>query len=272
MNARKLFDRLGLTACVLLLLSPAVFFILWMLSLSLKNDLQNAAYPPIFIPSPPTIDNFVKVFAQSNFLGYLINSIIVTGGATALALALGIPAGYGLAKLGAKRTALAILIARMTPALAYLIPLYILFRWLGLLGGLTPLVITHLVITLPFVIYVMMSFFEGLPKELDEAAVIDGASKWQIFWMIGLPLARSGVTVAATLSFIFSWNNFVFGIVLAGRASRTLPVAVYNMLSFEETSWGPLAAAGLVVMAPILILTVLLQKQIIAGMTSGAVK
>ncbi|HEY6432468.1 MAG TPA: carbohydrate ABC transporter permease [Acetobacteraceae bacterium] len=269
---RRIAARAGLYFSVLVLISPALFVFLWMLSLSLKNEVDNMAFPPVFIPAPPTIANFVKVFAENNFLRYTINSCIVSFGATALALLVGVPAGYGVAKTKATRAAVLILIARMTPGLSYLIPLFLLFQWFGLVGTLTPIVITHLVITVPIVVWVMIGFFEGLPGELEEAALVDGATIWQAFRHVALPLARPGITVATILAFIFSWNNFIFGIVLAGRQTRTLPVAVYNVLTFEQVSWGPLAAAALVVTAPVLLLTLLAQKQIVAGLTAGGVK
>ena len=118
----------------------------------------------------------------------------------------------------------------------------------------------------------MMGFYEALPHELEEAALIDGASLWQAFFWVALPLGRPGIVVSAILSFIFSWNNFIFGVVLAGRETRTLPVAVYNSLSYEQLSWGPLAAAALVVTLPVLILTVFVQKEIVGGLAAGAVK
>ena len=138
--------------------------------------------------------------------------------------------------------------------------------------SLTPIVITHLVITVPIVVWVMISFFEGLPPELEEAALVDGATIWQAFRYVAMPLARPGITVATILSFIFSWNNFIFAMVLAGRETRTLPVAVNNMLTFEQIAWGPLSAAALLVTAPVLILTLVAQKQIVAGLTAGGVK
>jgi multiple sugar transport system permease protein len=271
-RARRVAERIGLYFAVLVLLSPAVFVFLWMLSLSMKSELDNLAYPPVFVPSPPTLDNFVEIFRSGDFAGYLWNSVIVTFGATLLALLVGVPAGYGLARSKAHKITLLILIARMTPALSYLIPLYLLFRWLGLVGTLTPLIITHLVITVPLVIWVMIGFFEGLPVELEEAALVDGASPWQAFWRVALPLARPGITVAATLAFIFSWNNFIFSIVLASRTTRTLPVAVYNVLSFEQVNWGLLGAAALTVTAPVLLLTMFMQKEIVTGLTDGGVK
>ena len=214
---RRWLGRAGLYASVILLVSPAVLFFLWMLSLSLKNELDNTAYPPVFIPHPPTLANFVDVFAKNDFLTYTINSVIVSFSATGLALLLGVPAGYGIAKAKATKAAALILIARVTPGLSYLIPLFLLFQWLGMIGTLTPLVITHLVITVPIVVWVMIGFFEGLPGELEEAALVDGATIWQAFLHVAMPLARPGIMVAMILSFIFSWNNFIFGVVLAGR-------------------------------------------------------
>ena len=269
---RRFLGRLGLYVSVILLVSPAVLFFLWMLSLSLKNELDNTAWPPVFIPNPPTLANFIDVFEKNDFLTYTINSVIVSFSATGLALLFGVPAAYGIAKSKATKAAALILIARVTPGLSYLIPLFLLFQWLGLIGTLVPLVITHLVITVPIVVWVMIGFFEGLPGELEEAALVDGASIWQAFLYVAMPLARPGITVATILAFIFSWNNFIFGVVLAGRATRTLPVAVYNVLTFEQISWGPLAAAALIVTAPVLLLTLLMQKEIVAGLTTGGVK
>ena len=262
----------GVYASVLILVSPSVLFFLWMLSLSLKNEADNTAYPPVFIPHPPTLANFIDVFAKNDFLTYTINSVIVSFSATGLALLFGVPAGYGIAKTKAVRAAVLILVARVTPGLSYLIPLFLLFQWLGMLGTLGPLIITHLVITVPIVVWVMIGYFEGLPVALEESALVDGATIWQAFRYVAVPLARPGIMVATILSFIFSWNNFIFGVVLAGRTTRTLPVAVYNVLTFEQISWGPLAAAALVVTAPVLILTLFMQKEIVAGLTAGGVK
>jgi multiple sugar transport system permease protein len=267
-----ILNRIGLAFALLVLVSPAVLFFLWMLSLSLKFEIDNAAYPPVFIPERFAWKNYQGVFESNRFGLFFVNSLIVTGAATALALLIGVPAGYGIARMKATRAAVVVLIARMTPGLSYLIPLFLLFQWLGLLGTLVPQIIAHLVITVPIVIWIMIGYFETTPMELEEAATIDGASRWQVFRHVALPIAKPGITVAFILAVIFSWNNFVFGVVLAGRETRTLPVAVYNMLSFEQLSWGPLAAAALIVTLPVLVLTVVAQRQIIAGLTAGAVK
>jgi multiple sugar transport system permease protein len=264
--------KLGLWSCVFLLVSPAIMVFLWMISLSLKNELDNTAYPPVFIPNPPTFDNYISVFEKNNFLLYFWNSVQVTGGAVLIGLLVGVPAGYGIARSKAYRTAVMILIARMTPALSYLIPLFLVFQVIGLIGTVSALLITHLVITVPIIVWVMIGYFEGIPSELEDAAYVDGATMWQSFRFIAMPLARPGMMVGAILAFIFSWNNFVFSVVLGGKNSRTLPSAVYNSLTFEQISWGPLAAAALLVTAPVLIVTVIAQKQIVAGLTAGGLK
>lgn len=271
-RGRATLRRLGFWLALLVLLSPVVLVFLWMLSLSLKPAVENTAYPPIFIPRNPTLDNFREVFANSPFGLYTVNSLVVATASTALSLLVGVPAGYGIAKSRAYGLAAFVLVSRMTPGLSFLIPWFMLFRYLGLNNTLWALIITHLVIGLPITIWVMMGFFEDLHPELEEAALVDGADIWAAFRDVALPLARPGMVVAAILAFIFSWNNFIFAVVLAGRETRTLPVAVFNVLTFEQLAWGALAAAALIVTLPVLILTAFVQRQIIVGMTAGGMK
>jgi len=271
-NLKRVAGKLGFVVSIFVLVSPAILVFLWMLSLSLKNDADNTAFPPIFIPNPPTLDNFRDVFAKNNFLLYLWNSILVTGGAVAVGLLVGVPAGYGIARAKSAKFAFLILIARITPALSYLIPLFLVFQLIGLNGTITALLVTHLVITVPIIVWVMIGYFENVPMELEDAALVDGASPWQGFRHIALPLARPGIIVGAILAFIFSWNNFIFSVVLGGKTTRTLPSAIYNVLTFEQISWGPLAAAALLVTLPVLLLTVVAQRQIVAGLSAGGLK
>ena len=272
LRLKRALRRVGFAFSIAVIISPAILVFLWMLSLSLKPEIENIAYPPVFIPSPPTFANFLQVFEQNSIGRYLWNSIVVSGVATAVALLVGIPAGFGIARAQAHRLTVVVLIARMTPALSFLIPLYMVFQFLGLNNTLTALVITHLVITVPIIVYIMAGHFETLPRELEEAALIDGGTVWTTFRYVALPLARPGIVVGTILAFIFSWNNFVFGAVLAGRSTRTLPAAVYNVLTFEQLAWGPLAAAAIVVTLPVLLLTIVIQKEIVAGLTHGGVK
>ncbi len=272
LTLRRLGSKLAFGFAVFVIVSPAILVMLWMLSLALKNEVDNMAFPPVFVPSPPTFQNFFDVIERNRLDLYFVNSVIVSGLATLVAILVGVPAAYGIAKAQAHKLAMLTLIARITPALSYLIPLFILFQWVGLTGTIWPIVITHLVITLPIFIYVMIGFFESLPQELEEAALIDGCTLWQAFRYVALPLARPGIVVGSILSIIFSWNNFVFGAVLGSRQTRTLPVAVFNMLTFEQVAWGPLAAAALLVTLPVLLLTLLIQKEIVGGLTAGGVK
>ncbi|SDR30022.1 carbohydrate ABC transporter membrane protein 2, CUT1 family [Rhizobiales bacterium GAS191] len=269
---KRLAAKAGFALSVIALVSPAILVFLWMLSLSLKNDADNTAFPPVFIPDPPTLDNFRDVFARNNFLLYLWNSILVTGGAVLVGLLVGVPAGYGIARAKSAKFAFLILIARITPALSYLIPLFLAFQIIGLNGTITALLVTHLVITVPIIVWVMIGYFENVPMELEDAALVDGASPWQGFVHIALPLAKPGIIVGAILAFIFSWNNFIFSVVLGGKTTRTLPSAIYNVLTFEQISWGPLAAAALLVTLPVLLLTVVAQRQIVAGLSAGGLK
>ena len=223
MSLRQILGKIGLWISVFVIVSPAILFFLWMLSLSFKNELDNTAFPPVFIPSHPTWANFIDVFEKNDFVtlywedfdlfgrtwfsypsigGYLYNSVVVSFTATGLALLVGVPAGFGVAKTKAHKMAALIMIARVTPGLSYLVPLFLLFQWIGMIGSLTPLIITHLVITVPIVVWVMIGFFEGLPNELEEAALVDGATIWQAFRYIALPLARPGIVVALILAFL----------------------------------------------------------------------
>ena len=240
-----------------------------------------ATSPPLSAPSRLTLADIARLLvilagAFMVVLDFFIVLVALPSIADDLAATPGqlqlIVAGYGIAKTQATKAAVLILVARVTPGLSYLIPLFLMFQWLGMLGTLGPLIITHLVITVPIVVWVMIGYFEGLPVALEESALVDGATIWQAFRYVAVPLARPGIMVATILSFIFSWNNFIFGVVLAGRTTRTLPVAVYNVLTFEQISWGPLAAAALVVTAPVLVLTLFMQKEIVAGLTAGGVK
>lgn len=269
---RSAANSIALFFAVFVVVSPAIFVMLWMLSLAFKNEIDNIAYPPVWIPNPPTLANYRQVFARSPFGLYTINSIIVSGSATLIGLAVGVPAAYGIAKGKAMGMGMLIMLARITPGLSYLIPLFALFRFLRLTGTLAPVAITHLVITIPMIVWVMISFFEDMHPEMEEAALVDGATIWQAFAKVSLPLAKPGIAVAAILAFIQSWNNFIFGMVLAGRETRTLPVAVFNSMTYEQLSWGPLAAAALIVTLPSLLLTIFVQRNIVTGLAAGAVK
>lgn len=270
--SRKASGHVLFGVFLVLLLLPTLFFFFWMISLSVKPDADNLAYPPVFIPTGVTLNNYWSVFESSPFGRYALNSLIVAVGSTGLALLLGVPAAYGIARSARYGTALFILVARMTPALSYLIPWFLLFQRLGLANTYLALILTHLIIGLPLIIWIMVGFFEDVHRDLEDAAVIDGCSRFGSFLRVAVPLTRPGIAVSGILAFIFSWNNFIFAVVLAGPRLQTLPVAIFNVLTFEQINWGPLAAAALLVTAPVLVLAMMVQRHIITGLAAGGLK
>ncbi len=254
------------------LAAPACFFVFWMLSLSLKTEIDNIAYPPNFLPDPPTLQNYVDVFAQNDMLRYLLNSLLVTGLATGIGLVLGLPAAYAIARLELPKLGALVLLARMTPALSYLIPLFFIAKWTGTAGTVWPVVLAHLLITVPLITWTMISHFQAVPREIEEAAAIDGCSLFQLLTRIVLPLVRPGIVIAVVIAAMFSWNNFIFSVILSAPEWRTLPVAIFGVMSFEQLSWGPLAAAAFIVTAPMLVLAGTLLRFMVSGLTAGATK
>lgn len=266
-------ERVSPWAYVLLvaLLVPFLFPLAWMFMSSLKTQVQNTAYPPVWVFAP-TLENYREVFVKNPFFTFTLNSVVVAAGSTALALLLGLPGAYAIARFRRTGIALAILTARMAPGIAYLIPWFILFTKAKLIDTYTALILTHLIVALPLVLWVMIGFFEDVPGDLIEAARVDGCSNFAAFLRIALPLVKPGMVATGILSFIFSWNNFLFSLIIAGFKTRTLPIAVYNFLSYEEINWGGLTAAATVITLPVLILALFVQKHIVRGLTLGAMK
>jgi len=253
-------------------MAPSVLFFYWMFTVSLREELINAAYPPVLFPLKLILDNYVAVFIKSPFFQYMMNSIIVAGGSTVIGLIVGLPAAYSIAKYRQDKLASVVLLSRMIPGLSLLVPWFIFFRMLNLTDTYLAIILAHLIVTLPLTIWVMISFFESIPPELEDAALIDGCSLYGIFYRIALPLVKPGIVVVSILSFIFSWNIFIFAVILSGPRTRILPVAVYNIMNYEEIIWGQLAAAAVVVTLPVLILTCLIGKHLVTGLSLGAVK
>jgi multiple sugar transport system permease protein len=256
---------------IVVLMVPFLFPLFWMFLSSLKTQVQNTAYPPVLVFTP-TLGNYREVFQKNPFFTFAWNSLVVAAGSTGLALLLGLPGAYAIARFKRTGIALAILTARMAPGIGYLIPWFILFTKAKLIDTYTALILTHLIVALPLVLWVMIGFFEDVPGELIEAGRIDGCSHWSAFLRIAIPLAKPGIVATGILAFIFSWNNFLFSLIVAGFKTRTLPIAVYNFLSYEEINWGGLTAAATVITLPVLALALLVQKHIVRGLTLGAMK
>ncbi len=272
MHARKRSGESPWTYVLLILvLLPFLFPLAWMFLSSLKTQVENTGYPPVWI-FRPTLNNYREVFIRNPFITFTWNSLLVAAGSTGLALVLGLPGAYAVARFKQTGIALAILTARMAPGIGYLIPWFILFTKLKLIDTYTALILTHLIVCLPLVLWVMIGFFEDVPGELIEAARIDGCSNFSAFLRVALPLVKPGIVATAILGFIFSWNNFLFSLIIAGFKTRTLPSAVYNVLSYEEINWGGLTAAATIITLPVLILSLFIQKHIVRGLTLGAMK
>ena len=248
-----------------------LFPFLWMLSSSFKTQVDIIAWPPKILFAP-TIQNYQKVFGEQDFLKYFMNSTIVGVAAVGLSLVLGLPAAFSIARFNQKKLAVFILLARLMPGISFLMPWYIVFSRLELMDSYTALILSHMLIALPIVIWIMSSYFGTIPREMEESAMVDGATRQYAFWKIILPLSGPGVITATTLAFIFSWNNFLFSQVLSMEKTKTLPIAVYNFLSYAEVDWGGVMAAACAIMAPAIILTMIFQKYVVKGLTMGAVK
>lgn len=271
---RKHWETAAYSALMIVLMTPMVFVFFWMVSVSFRTNVEATAYPPVFIPRNPTLDGYRYVFNNPSnpFFKYVVNSTIVALGCTAIGLILGVPAAFSIARWKQNGLALGILLARITPGLSFLVPWFITFRWFGLLDTHIALIISHLIVGLPIIVWVMIGFFEDLPTELVDAALIDGSSMYGVLWRVAVPLVKPGLVATAILSIIFSWNNFNFSVILAGPNTRTLPVAVFNLMSFEQFNWGPLAAAATMITLPVLAMALVMQRHIVSGLTFGAVK
>lgn len=258
---------------IYVILFITIFPILWMLLASFEphQSIINQAAHGIF-EFEPTLENYIKVFTEYDFLKYTKNSMIVAVMAVLLSLIIGLPAAYAVARFKMRKSSVVVLLVRMIPGISFLLPWFTIFSKLGLRNTYASLILSHMLIALPFIIWIMIPNFEAIPRDLEEAAWIDGCTQYGAFFRISLRLSTPGIITAALLAFIFSWNNFMFSLVLAGRDTTTLPVAVFNFVSYAYIDWGGLMAASVAITLPIVVLSLCLQKYIISGLTAGAVK
>jgi multiple sugar transport system permease protein len=266
-RAYKWFRVVALVAIVLTFLAPLV----WMLLASLKTnvDIYDASKAVIF---SPTWENYDNVLGRNNYFTFIFNSFWVAFVSTALSLIIGIPAAYSMSRFAMRRSALVVLMARIIPGVSLLVPWYYVFSNLRMVGGYEVLILSHMFVALPLIVYIMMSYFDSMPLELEEAAQVDGLTPIGAFTRITLPLSVAGIATAGILAFIFSWNNFMFALVLSGANTKTLPVAIFNFVSYASIDWGGLMAAATVVTIPIMIIALFTQKYIVSGLTAGATK
>jgi len=258
---------IGVTLIVLL--SP----FLWLLQMSFKSNDLILQFPPPLIFTP-TLQNYVSLW-QGAFPASFVNSLMSASFSTALALVLGVPAAYALSRWagrGKHALSFAILVTRMAPPIAFTIPFFLFYRWIGLLDTVTGLVLVYTSFNLPLVIWMMQPFFVTVPASLEEAALVDGASTRVVFLEIVLPMVTPGIAATAILCFLYAWNDFFFALILTRTNARTAPVAVVNFMNYEGWEWGKIAAGGSLVMAPVLIFSLAVRRYLVSGLTAGAVK
>jgi multiple sugar transport system permease protein len=258
--------RYGLILFITLIFA---FPFIWMVLSSFQRQIDIISPGFAFTP---TMVNYERVLERHSFLDYLYNSAVIAVVSTALSLILGLPASYAVARFKYNFLGLVLLTARIIPGITLLLPWHILFSRIGLHGTYIAMIASHIFVSMPFVVWVMVPFFEALPTEIEESARIDGATMVGTFVRIVLPLATPGIITAGIMSFIFSWNNFMFSLMLSGDETRTLPVAIFNFMSYSSVDWGGLMAAAVLITLPVLIITVFMQRYIVSGLTAGAMK
>jgi multiple sugar transport system permease protein len=268
---QKIFGKVIWYCLILVIVIPFIFPLLWIFSASFKTQAQIVSMPPVWFIKP-TLENYRRVFTEQDFSLYLSNSLVIAVGSSILSLIIGLPAAYTISKYRQKKIGVFILVARLMPGISFLIPWFIFFSKLGLVDTFIALISSHMLVNLPLVVWIMINYFDGLPSDLEEAARVDGCTVQGMFLRIILPLSAPGILTATTLSFMFSWNNFMFSMVLSTQQTKTLPVAVYNFVSYAEVNWGSVMAATVVIIAPAIILAMIFQRYVIKGLTTGAVK
>ncbi len=272
MTRRRVLRRSLLTLAFAIMLLPTLAFFYWLVLISLRSDLINSMYPPEFLPHGLTLDNYRTVIAQNSLIKDGFNSLVIAVGATVFGLLIGAPAAFSIARWRQQRFALGILVARIIPAVSYLIPWFVLFSRAHLIDTYTALILTNLVVCLPLITWILISFFEDLPPELIESARLDGCTVYGAFLRIALPLARPGMIAASIISLIFAWNNVLFPVVLSGSRTSTLPLAAFKLLNFASFSWGQLAATAVLITLPIVIISLVVQRYLVSGLTVGSIK
>ena len=271
---RRFFRHTGAIAVLLLSLVP----IYWLLTISLKYEVDQFALPPIWFQFTPTLDHYKQAFWIRPFGQYLLHSAVAAASSTLIALALGVPAAYALARFHWRRNigehiGFWFLSTRMFPPIVTCLPLLLLMRQVGLLDSLLGLTIVYAAFNLPFVIWMMRGFFEEIPAELEEAALLDGDSLVGTLFRVVLPIASPGLAATAILCMIVSWNEFLFALMLSQTdAGTTLPVGIAASVTQYEIKWGLMGAAGVVAMIPVLLFAAVVQKYLVRGLSLGAVK
>jgi multiple sugar transport system permease protein len=259
---------------VLVMLLWALGPVAWMLLTSFKPDTLVSAIPPAWV-FVPTLANYANLLSSADFQRYLGNTLVVALSTSVLATLIGFLSAYSFTRFkyrGSTFLPLFYLVIRMVPRITLVLPLYVIFTQLHLINTRGALIISYITFALPFGIWMMIGFLQDLPIELEEAAAVDGATRWQILTRVVVPLAAPGLATTAIFAFLLGWNEFLLSLILAGPDSRTLPVLVAGFETDRGILWGQFSAAAIAIMLPVIAVALVLQRQIVRGLTMGAVK
>ncbi len=270
------FSSLAIASSCLVLAFICLFPFAWMALSSIKTLPELYTVPPRWLPSVPTIGNYINVVFNSNIPRYFLNSVIISVGSTGLALILAIFASYGFARFdfrGKRLLQSLVLIGQLLPTAAIIVPLFITLRYLHLVNTYWGLILVYMIITLPLSVWMLTSYFKALPVELEEAATIDGASRLGILFRITLPLSTPGLVAVVVYAFVTTWNEFIFALCFATDSSvKTLPIGLAEFSTEFNTDWGGVMAASMVMTVPIAVLFLFFQNLFVGGLTAGATK
>ncbi len=270
--------RFGVFVSMVVLLVPG----LWVVLTAFRPNIEILARPAVWIPQQPTLDNFARLFGFSTaqqglpVAQYFINSLVISITSTVIAIVIGMAGGYAFARYrfrGKATLFLGFMLSRTVPGVALSLPLFIVWARIGLIDTQLGLIIVYLAINIPFTIWLTDGFFRQIPVDLNEAAQIDGCTRWQAFWKVEFPLARSGLASAAIFAFLTSWNEYALASQLTRTtASKTMPVGLMDFTAQFTVDWTGMSAMAVLIIIPALVLTFIVQKHLIAGLTFGGVK
>lgn len=258
-------------------MAAVIFPLYWLLTNSLKLEKDYLAYPPVLWPRQVTLESYQEIFSRNAFASTLLTTAIITIVTTVLSVLIGAAAAYALARGPIHKKAkgffgIWFLVQKMYPAIVTAIPVFIVMRKLRLVDTRLSLVIMNTSFNLPMIIWLMMGFFEQLPLSLEESGMLDGAGFYKRFFHIILPITKPGLISSAILTFVATWNEFLFSVILTIKKTKTLPVLVAGFITDRGLDWGPMAAASVLMLLPVVILTFMLQKDFVQGLAMGAVK
>ena len=274
LNQRKRWLTFLVTTPCILLAVIYIFPVYWLVSISLAHTADAFQFPPNIV-FEPTLKHYQSLFETRPVFRYYANTLIVVSGSVIVSVLLGIPAAFALSRFklrGKKDLLIWILSLLVIPPAAAAIPYYLFIRQLGLLHTRLSLIIVYTTFNLPFIIWLAKSFFDALPREIEDAAFIDGCSRWGVLRHIAVPMTVHGIASSALFCVIMTWNEFMFAIVLTGLDTYTLPVTVMSFWTDKHVYWGQIFALGTLLVVPIIVLGVIIQRFLVRGFTFGAVK